>query len=504
MVVGPGAGRLLGRQRERAVLDRLLDTARSGHSAVLVVHGDPGIGKTALLEYAIEAAEDFHVIRTSGVEGELDLDYAALHQLCTPILEFIDRLPDPQRNALGVAFGLNTGPAPSPLPVGLAVLGLLSEAADQQPLLCVIDDAQWLDDASGAALAFVARRLLAERIALVFATRQVGRGLAGFPQFRVDPLGRRDSRALLESVLVLRLDESVLERIVTETAGNPLALLELPRGLTPAQLAGGFGLPAALPLSTGIEQSFRRRLARLPRDARRLLLLAAAEPLGDPVLLWRSARELGILETAAHTVESEGLLTFNGAVTFRHPLVRSAVYGAAEPTERLEAHRALAEATDPLTDPDRRAWHSGQGALLPDEELAAELEHSAARAQARGGLAAAAAFLERAVELSADPSHRARRALAAAQTKFQSGALEDALDLSQAAEPGATDQEVSAHLHLLRAQIAFAARRGSDASPLLLEAARQLELVDPALARATYLEALSAAKFAGRLAEGHG
>ena len=224
---------MLGRQRDRAVLDRLLDTARSGHSAVLVVHGDPGVGKTALLEYAIEAAEDFHVVRTSGVEGEFDLDYAALHQLCTPILEFIDRLPDPQRNALGVAFGLVTGPAPSPLPVGLAVLGLLSEAADQQPLLCVIDDAQWLDDASGAALAFVARRLLAERIALVFATRQVGRGLAGFPQFRVDPLGRRDSRALLESVLVLRLDESVLERIVTETGGNPLALLELPRGLTP-------------------------------------------------------------------------------------------------------------------------------------------------------------------------------------------------------------------------------------------------------------------------------
>src|SRR6476469_3689706 len=369
MVVGPGAGRLLGRQREREVLDRLLDTARSGHSAVLVVHGDPGIGKTALLEYAMEAAEDFHVIRTSGVEGELDLDYAALHQLCTPILEFIDRLPDPQRNALGVAFGLNTGPAPSPLPVGLAVLGLLSEAADQQPLLCVIDDAQWLDDASGAALAFVARRLLAERIALVFATRQVGGGLAGFPQFRVDPLGRRDSRALLESVLVLRLDESVLERIVTETAGNPLALLELPRGLTPAQLAGGFGLPAALPLSAGIEESFRRRLERLPRNARRLLLLAAADPLGDAALLWRAAPELGVEETAANVLESAGLLTLNGAATFRHPLVRSAVYGSAVPSERREAHRALANATDPQLDPDRRAWHRAQAASIPDEDV---------------------------------------------------------------------------------------------------------------------------------------
>src|SRR4029077_5221431 len=272
--------------------------------------------KTALLEYASGAAQDFRVVRTAGVEGEMELDYAALQQLCSSLLVYSDRLPDPQRDALEVAFGRSAGPAPNPFFVGLAVLGLLAEAAEQQPLLCVVDDAQWLDGASTRALALIARRLLAERVALVFATRSVGNGLARFPQLRVLPLGRRDARALLESALPARLDESVLERIVAETGGSPLALLELPRGLSPAQLAGGFGLTAALPLSAGIEQSFRRRLERLPRDARRLLLLAAADPLGDPALLWRAAQELGVGETAANVVESAGLLTLNGAATF--------------------------------------------------------------------------------------------------------------------------------------------------------------------------------------------
>src|ERR1700686_2956626 len=221
MVVRVQAERLVGRQRERAVLERLLDTARDRHGSVLVVHGDPGVGKTALLEYAVEAGEDFHVARTAGVEGEMELDYAALQQLCLPILEFIERLPDPQRDALGVAFGLSAGQAPSPFLVGLAILGLLSEGAEQQPLLCVVDDAQWLDGASARALAFVARRLLAERIAFAFATRDVGSGLARFPALRVEPLGRRDARALLESALAARLDESVLDRIVAETGGEP-------------------------------------------------------------------------------------------------------------------------------------------------------------------------------------------------------------------------------------------------------------------------------------------
>ncbi|MBK5116580.1 MAG: AAA family ATPase, partial [Thermoleophilia bacterium] len=500
MVVTAHAGRLLGRQRERAVLERLLDTARDGRGAVLVVHGDPGVGKTALLQYAVEAGEDFRVVRTAGVEGDMELDYAALQQLCSPIMGFAKRLPDPQRDALEVAFGLSAGNAPSPFLVGLAALGLLSEAAEQQPLLCLVDDAQWLDGASARALAFVARRLLAERIALAFATRDVGSGLARVPQLRVDPLGRRDARALLESVLAARLDESVLEQIIAETGGNPLALIELPRGLSPAQLAGGFGLPAALPLSTGIEQSFTRRLARLPREARQMLLLAAAEPVGDPALLWRAAQQLGISEKAAHAAESEGFLKLDGAVAFRHPLVRSAVYGAADANQRREAHRALAAATDPDLDPDRRAWHRAQAAAVPDEEVADELERSAARAQARGGFAAAAAFLERAAMLTPVPARRAQRALVAAQTKFRAGALADALGLLSSTQIGALDELNRARVDLLRAQIAFASTHGRNAPGLLLRAARRLTPLSRELACETYLEALSAAMFAGRLA----
>jgi DNA-binding CsgD family transcriptional regulator len=484
---------LVGRQRERAVVDRLLDSARDGRGAVVVVHGDPGFGKTALLEYAVEAGHDFRLVRTSGAEGEMELDYAAMQRLCSPLLEFIERLPGPQRDALSVAFGLSGGKAPSPFLVGLAVLGLLSEAAEQRPVLCLVDDAQWLDGASGAALAFVARRVLAERIAFAFATRELGSGLAGFPHLRVDRLGRRDARTLLESVLAARLDESVLERILAETGGNPLALLELARELTPAQLAGGFGLPAALSLSTGIEESFKRRLTRLPRDARRLLLLAAAEPLGDPALLWRSARELGIPETAANTVESEGWLTLDGAVTFRHPLVRSAVYGSAEPTQRREVHRALADATDPELDPDRRAWHRAQATSVPDEQVAAELERSAGRAQARGGLGAVAAFLERAAALTPEPAHRAQRLLAAAGAKRDAGDLGAALGLLASIEAGALDELGRARVDLLRAQIALEQRRGEDAGRLFLDAASRLEPLDPELARETYLEALGGA-----------
>jgi AAA ATPase domain len=324
-----------------AVLERLLDVAREDPGAVLVVHGEPGVGKTALLDVAMVAASDFRVIKTAGVDGDMAIDYAALQQLCLPLLGLLDRLPAPQRDALAVAFGLQAGRAPNPLLVGLAVLGLLAEDSREQPVLGIIDDAQWLDRASARALGLVARRLLAERVVLVFATREATNGLARLPQLAVEPLGHRDARALLESVLSARLDDSVLERIVVETGGNPLALLELPRGLTPAQLAGGFGLPSALPLANGIEGSFRRRLANLPPDARRLLLLAAAEPLGDPALLGRAAKHLGIPEATADAVESEGLLTFNGAVTFRHPLVRSASTG--RPSRHDRSQQLLCE-----------------------------------------------------------------------------------------------------------------------------------------------------------------
>jgi DNA-binding CsgD family transcriptional regulator len=500
MAMGVRVDRLVGRQRERAVLERLLAAARDDHGSVLVVHGDSGVGKTALLDYAAEIGDDFRVVRAAGVEGEMELDYAALQQLCSPILDLVSHLPRLQSEALCVAFGLSSGAAPSPFLVGLAVLGLLSEAAERQPLLCVIDDAQWLDGATSQALTFVARRLLAERIALVFGTRDTGGDLARLPQLRIEPLGHRDARALLESVLVARLDESVLERIVTETGGNPLALLELPRGMTPGQLAGGFGLPAALPLSVGIEQSFMRRFLPLPRDAQRLLLLAAAEPVGDPALLRRAAKHLGIPEGAAEAAEASGLVTLDGAVAFRHPLARSAVYRAADPNDRREAHRALADVADGTVDLDRRAWHRAQATSAPDEDVAYELERSAVRAQARGGFAAAAAFLDWSATLTPEPVRRAQRMLVAAQTKIRAAALDDALALLAATDLDALDELDRARVELLRAQIGFVSTHGSDASRTLLDAARRIAPLSRSLGAETYLEAMSAALFAGRLA----
>jgi DNA-binding CsgD family transcriptional regulator len=484
---------LLGRQREREVLGRLLNGARGGDGGVVVVYGEPGVGKTALLDWTVEEARQMRVLRTVGVEGEMELPFAALQQLCSPILERSERLPDPQRDALSVAFGLIVGQAPDPFLVGLAALDLLSEASEERPLLCVVDDSQWLDRASARALAFVARRLLAEKIALVFAAREVGDALTGLPELRVEPLGHRDARTLLESVLPAPLDEHVLDRIVLETHGNPLALLELPRGLTPIQLAGGFGLPTAVPLSASIEESFTRRLARLPGEARRFLVLAAADPMGDPALVWRAARQLGIPESVAEIIESEDLLELGVRVVFRHPLVRSAVYGAAGVKERRAAHRALAEATDPEIDPDRRAWHRSQAASMPDEDVAKELERSAGRAQARGGVAAVAAFLERAAELTPEPAHRARRFLAAAGAKRDAGALEAALGLLAVIDAELLDELGRARIDLLQGQIALEQRRGSEAGRLLLSAARRLEPLDGRLARETYLEALAGA-----------
>jgi hypothetical protein len=492
---------LLGRQRERAALDRLLAAARAGRGGVLVLHGEPGVGKTALLEYAVEAGPGFRLARTSGVEAEMELPFGAAQQLCSPFTELQQRLPQPQHDALSVAFGLAVGQAPNPFLVGLAVLGLLSDAAEEGPLLVVVDDAQWLDCASARALAFVARRLLAEQVALVFATRALGGALVRLPELLVEPLGRRNARALLESVLPVPVDEHVLDRILEETRGNPLALIELPRGLTPAQLAGGFGLPVAVPLSAGIEESFTRRWAKLPPEAQRLLLVAAADPVGDPPLVWRAAELLGIAAAAAATVEAEGLLTLTPRVVFRHPLVRSAVYSAAGVKERREIHRALAQATDPDADPDRRAWHRGQAQDGPDEGVAAELERSAARVQARGGFAAAAAFLELAVGLTPDSECRTQRALAAARAKFQAGAPDDTLRLLATAETGVLSELQRALVNLLRAETTFVVTRGRDAPAQLLDAARRLSPLDPRLARETYLEALSAAMFAGRLAQ---
>ena len=496
---------LVGRERERAVLDRLLEGAREGTGGVLVMYGEPGVGKTALLESTINSAHGFRIALVKGVEGEVEIPFAGAQQLSSEFAASMDRLPQPQVVALRIAFGLEAGPPPNPLLVGLAVLGLLSEAAEKQPLLAIVDDPQWLDRESVGALAFVARRLLAERIVLLFATREVGDTLGQLPVLQVEPLGRRDARSLLESVLPTPLDERVVERLILETEGNPLALIELPRGLTSTQLAGGFGLPVTVPLAENIEENFRRRLASLPYDSRRLLLIAAAEPIGDPALLCRAAVLLGIPQAASEVLESEGLLAFVPQIAFRHPLFRSAVYKASGLKDRREIHNALAEATDPQVDPDRRAWHFSQATDAPDEDIASDLERSASRAEARGGLAAAAAFLERAAVLTPETYRRVRRALAAAQKMVEGGALGDALALLDGAQfGGELDEDVHARVQLLRAQITFISRRGNDATPLLLAAAQDLERLDPSLARATYLEALFAAMYAGRMASGLG
>jgi DNA-binding CsgD family transcriptional regulator len=497
---------LLGRRSECEELDRLLQAIRGGDSRVLVVRGEPGVGKSALLEHLVEQATGCRVARAAGVQSEMELAFAGLHQLFAPLLDRRERLPDPQRDALGTAFGFTDGVAPSAFLVGLAVLGLLSEVAEEQPLLCIIDDAQWLDRTSLQVLEFVARRLYAESVALVFAVRQseVEQLLPSLPEMVVGGLRNGDARGLLHEVIKWPLDERIRDRIVAETRGNPLALMELPRGLKPAELAGGFGLPGAAPLQGRIEESFQRRLAPLSTKTRRLLLLAAAEPLGDAVLAWRAAAWLGIDAEAAGTAELEGLVEFGAQVRFRHPLVRSAIYRSASPKERRDVHRALAEATDPEIDPDRRAWHCAQAAQGPDEKVASELVRSAGRAQSRGGLAAAAAFLERAAALTPEAARRGERALAAAQVNVQAGAPDVALGLLATARAGPLDEAQLARADLVQAQIAFAVNRGRDAPPLLLTAAKRLEPLDIGLARETYLEALQAAMFVGRLASGGG
>jgi len=495
------AQELRGRHSECEALDRLLEDASSHHSRVLVLRGEAGVGKTTLLEYLVTNASGFRIARAAGVESEMELPFAGLHQLCAPMLPHLANLPGPQRDALATAFGLSAGAAADRFLVGLAVLSLMSEVAEERPLLCVVDDAQWLDRASALVLGFVARRLLAESVAMVFAMRDESEDqeLGSLPVMVVGGLSDADARALLNSATPGRLDERVRDRIVAESSGNPLALLELPKGLTAAELAGGFGRPDARPVASLIEQSFLRRVRALPFETQRLLLAAAAEPVGDATLLWRAAGVLGIGADAAAAAEADGLIELGARVRFRHPLARSAAYRAGALRERQEIHRALAEVTDPDADPDRRAWHRAQAALGPDETVAAELERSATRAQRRGGMAAAAAFLERATDLTPDPARRGARALAAAQAKFEAGAANAAYELLAAAEICPLDELQRARLARMRAHIVFARRRGSDAPPLLLDAAKRLEALDAGLARETYLEALGAAVFAGRL-----
>ena len=491
-VQGP---RLFGRKIECEALDRVLTDAISGTSQVIVLRGDAGVGKSALLEYLSHRAAAWRIASAVGVESEMELPYSGLHQLCGPMLDHLDRLPDPQREALATVFGLSAGAAPDRFLVGLASLTLFAEVAEDQPLLCIVDDAHWLDSASAQILGFIVRRLLAERIAVVCAVRTgIGEDiLVGLPEMPISGLGDSDARALLLSNLYGPLDAAVCAQIITESHGNPLALLEFPRSWNVADLAGGFGLPDSQPIVSKIEQSYVRRLRLLPSKTQLLVLAAAAEPLGDPLLLHRAAETLSIDMAAADAAVDAGLLQLGGRVEFAHPLVRSATYRSAAAEDRHRVHRALADATDPEIDPDRRAWHRARAMPGPGEEIAAELERSAGRAQARGGVAAAAAFLQRAVALTADPTRRAERALAAAEASLQAGEFDAALGLLATAETGALDKFQRARLDLVRGHVAWASGLGSEAPPLLLSAGRRLERLDVELARHTYMTAWFAA-----------
>jgi DNA-binding CsgD family transcriptional regulator len=490
-----GLAALFGRRGERATLGGLVAGARAGQSQVLVVRGEAGIGKTALLDYVETSATGCQIVRIAGVEAEMELAYAGLHQVCSPFLGRLDRLPDPQRIALSIAFGLTAGDAPDRFLVGLAVLDLLADGAEERPLICLIDDAQWLDRVSAQAVAFVARRLVAERIAVVAAIREPSdeRDFGGLPELRVHGLGEADAGQLLDSVVKGPVDPRVRDRIIGETRGNPLALLELPRAWTTAELADGF--ERSDPLISRIEEGFIRRLSTLPEDTQRLLVAAAAEPLGDATLLWRAAAVLRLGPNAGDAAQAAGLIQFGARVRFRHPLVRAAAYRFASTEVRQAAHRALAEVTDADLDPDRRAWHRAHATQAPDEEIAAELERSAARAQSRGGLLAAAALLERAARLTPDPARRAERELAAAWRKRGGGALDAALGLLASIEAGPADKLRAAKVKHLRGQIALDQRRATDAVQLLVDAAQHFEPLDGELARETYLEALGAAIF---------
>jgi DNA-binding CsgD family transcriptional regulator len=507
-VTGAGSGLVLvGRRDECDQLSGLLTDARAGRGRALVLRGAAGIGKTALLEFVQQAAAGCRVALAAGVESELELDFAGLHQLCGPHLDRLDTLPGPQGRALATAFGLRSGDAPDRFFVGLAVLTLLSEVARDEPLVCIVDDAQWLGPASAQILRFVARRLATLHVAMVFATRGANRDdeLTGLPALDVQGLADDDSGRLLRSVLPAAVDPKVRDRIIAECEGNPLALLELPQGLSAAGPAFGAAIgPGATPVAQRLEQGFLRRLQALPPGPRQLLLTAAAEPLGGVPLFWSAAELLGLGAVAATAAEAAGMLDLQDGVRFRHPLLRSAVYRSATPAERREVHRTLANVTDPELDPDRRAWHRAWAAVGPDEEVALELEHSADRALAGGTPAAAAAFLERSAALTPEPSRRGRRALEAARGKVSAGAFADAFPLLSVADLSPLSEADRARSQLLHAHLSVAANRCDEALPLLLAAARRLEPLDADLARDAYLDAFSAALLAGRPAVGPG
>lgn len=495
---------LRGRRRERGALDAVARAVEAGRSAVLVLRGEAGIGKSALLDHLAARAAGHRVARGAGAESEMELPYAGLHQLCAPFLEHATRLPTPQREALATAFGLSTGPPPDRFLVGLAVLGLLTDAAAEKPLFCLVDDAQWLDKVSAQTMSFVARRMLAEPLAMVFATREpLGRDdFADLPELTLAGLANADARALLDSVPGNPVDERIRERILAEARGNPLALLELPQDRRDPEPADALGLPDPGPVTGRIERSYLTRVRALPVDTQRLLLIAAAEPIGDVTLLRRATERSGIDSGAFGPAVAAGLLDIGALVRFRHPLLRSAIYRSASLSDVRETHRVLAEVTDRALDPDRRAWHLARATVRPDETIAADLEAAAGRAMSRGGAAAAAAFLAHAAVLTPQPRRKAARALAAAEAKLRAGAPTAARELLALAESTAADERGRARAALLRARIAFASSHGAQALTALLAAARRLVPLDVDLARETFLDTISAAMFAGRPASG--
>ena len=500
---------LLNRRDETVQLNRFADEVLRGHSRALVLHGEAGIGKSVLMQYLRSRFRDEDAIAIAGVEAEQELAFAALHQLCSPMLGRLDRLAAPQASAMRTAFGLVDGPPPDRTVVALATLSLLGEHARDRPMLCTVDDAQWLDHASAQVLGFVARRLRTEAVGLLFAVRSTGEGdvdmpeLAALPALPVRGLADKEARKLLTLAHVGAADQRIVDRIVAESRGNPLALLELPKGFSPAELTGGFGAVTTTALPERIEHSYRRQIGGATAAVRQLLLLAAAEPLGDPALLWRAAERLGIdpgdqiLATGL-----SGFLNIDTRIRFAHPLLRSAVYRGASAQERRRVHAALAEVTDPDVDLERLAWHRAQAAGDPDEGLAEELEKCAIRAQGRGGPAAAGAFYLRASELSPQPRPKARRLLTAADAYHQAGLPDASLQLLSRLDTSVQSTLEAAQLQLLQARIAFTMGRGSETAAMLVRAAQQLQELDPDLARATYLEALRAAWFSAHLSQG--
>jgi DNA-binding CsgD family transcriptional regulator len=494
------ASDLVGRSRELEALDVLVKRVHSGHSGVLVLRGHSGAGKTALLDALAVSAGDCRLERVAGVEAERELPLAGLHLLLSPFLPQVKKLPRPQRSALAAAFGQGDGIAPKPFMIGLATLTLLSEQATRQrPVICLIDDAHWLDSATTQTLSFVARRIYAEPVALVFAVRGGNErdNFAGLPHLAVNGLPDEDAHALLASVLHSPLDLAVRDRIVAEAAGNPRALVELPDAYSPTELAYGFGRDGPAQIDNRTEAAFIKRLRRLPSDTRRLMLVAAADPTGDVALLWRAASRLGLTPMAAAPAESAGLMTLGSRAQFRHPLARSAVYRAATPEERRAVHRALADSTDAGPDMDRRAWHRAQATVGLDDLVADQLESSAQRARTRGGSAAEAEFLLDSTRLTAEPGRRAHRALDAAVAKQEAGQFEDATNLLGVAKSGSLSPLDRSRALLLGAELNYATERSREAAALLFEAAKWLERLDPDRARDTYLEAFSASLFEG-------